>query len=195
MNNITPPVSTLGKPFTKLIKLSLSHLGTIAISSFALKDGAWVQKDAQAGKLTAGKLAIEMGVPEGGRALLTVDAETWIDDWFGSSQQLVGQHPPGQPFVFGQANFAGGAPGVFAAAGLIHTVTKVPGTKAWKVVTQPAVPVAGKKLKPLSDRVTETTMTEKTATVALVLWLETDQTGYARCKSLPGPNRAVAISL
>lgn len=54
MNNITPPVSTLGKPFTKLIKLSLSHLGTIAISSFALKDGAWVQKDAQAGKLTAG---------------------------------------------------------------------------------------------------------------------------------------------
>jgi len=194
-NNIKPPVSTLGTPFTKLLKVSLENIGTITVSSIALEGGKWITKATKNGTLKNGKTSFEMGVPPGGRAVLNIDAEIWTDDWFGSSQQLVGKHPAAIPFVFGEANYAGGQAGIFAAPGLMHTLSKVPGEAALKLVTVPAKPGANNRLQPLADRSMATIIKDATPKVALVLWLEADQPGYVKFANLPGLNQAVDISL
>jgi hypothetical protein len=194
-NNIKPPVSTLGTPFTKLLKVSLENTGTISVSSIALAGGMWTTRETKTGTLQNGNTSFEMGVPPGGRAILNIDAEIWTNDWFGSSQQLVGKHPANIPFVFGEANYTGGQAGIFAAPGLIHTLSKVPGQIALKLVTVPAEPGANNALQPLADRSMATLIKDATPKVALVLWLEANQTGYVKFTNLPGLNQAVDMNL
>jgi hypothetical protein len=189
-NKIIPPAPLFGPPFTKLIKVFLANSGTISVSSSVLKNGNWTpQGQAAGGILANGNVSFEMGVKAGHRAVFTTSPTDWMDAWRGTAQYLIGQPPGSDPFVFGEADFRGGSAGFFPAPGLIHTLKKVPGMLAVKLVTTGGKYANGAaKLTAMTDHTTEMAITQTIPEMALVLWLEANQNGFLRFAKFPQPN-------
>jgi hypothetical protein len=195
---IIPPPITLEKPITKAICVSITNTGAITIKNCTLTGATWKSTVVEQGSLDFTGTEIETGVSNlssgnRGRGLLQIEGEYWPDVWFGSSLQLVGRTLPGKPFVFGEVDYKKGNAAEYPASSVIHTASRVRRMNSTLVTTEPYESSTNDRTK---DRIIQTTISTKRApSVAFVLWLESNQTGYLKCPKLSGFNSAVNISL
>ena len=202
--NVVPPEPILGSPFKKAIKVTLNKNGTIDVAAFREKGGYWnlvPGTSYQGVHKLGGELPFDMGVADGGRGIYTEAPEDWSSAWRGTSNQFLGRHPQDKsPHVFGEADFSGGGqPGVFAARGVVHTLTKISGKEAVRLVTKAGVTNSADpngRLEALSDLVA-TRMIERDPVprIAIVLWLEENQAGFVHFPQFPKQAGGVKVTL
>ncbi|PAW69126.1 MAG: hypothetical protein B9S34_00420 [Opitutia bacterium Tous-C1TDCM] len=197
MPNVIPPAAVFGSPFTKAIKVTFNFAGGIAVDSYRKTGSEWVETIHHRGSVADQPVKFVLGVAtQEQRGLYTVAAEDWRDAWGGNSQSLLGKHPGSSPHIFGDANFTTtGDPRIFSAPVLVHTLSKIHARSA-KLVSNPGKPKPDSTFEALDDQTTMLVFEEgKVPRLAVVLWLEDDQTGLLQAESLPGADGKVAISL